>query len=198
MQSALPSSQGLVQSSPRAFADSIPGRIVLAIGATAFVALCARVSVPLPFTPVPLTLQNFAVLLVGLTLGPVAGFAAMALYLAEGALGMPVFNPHGTGGMLQLFGPTGGFLLSYPFAAASAGWAVRSLRVGSEYLRAAIGCILATIVIFAFGATWFAQFLHLGTLAVWKMAVAPFLPGEIVKIAAAAGIYSSISRWRRA
>jgi biotin transport system substrate-specific component len=198
MQSALPSSQGLVQSSPRAFADSIPGRVVLAVGATAFVALCARVSVPLPFTPVPLTLQNFAVLLVGLTLGPVAGFAAMALYLAEGALGMPVFNPHGAGGMLQLFGPTGGFLLSYPFAAASAGWAVRSLRMGSQYLRTAIACILATVVIFTFGATWFAQFLHLGAPAVWKMAVAPFLPGEIVKIAAAAGIYSSISRWRRA
>jgi biotin transport system substrate-specific component len=198
MQSALPSSQGLVQSSPHAFTKSVPGRVVLAISATAFVALCARVSVPLPFTPVPLTLQNFAVLLVGLAFGPLAGFAAMALYLVEGAIGMPVFNPHGAGGMLQLFGPTGGFLLSYPFAAASAGWAVRSLRVGSQYLRAAIGCVLATIVILAFGATWFSGFLHLGASAVWKMAVAPFLPGEIVKIAAAAGIYSSISRWRRA
>jgi Uncharacterized conserved protein len=198
MQSALPSSQGLVQSSPRAFANSIPGRIVVAIGATAFVALCARVSVPLPFTPVPLTLQNFAVLLVALALGPVAGFAAMALYLVEGAMGMQVFNPHGAGGMLQLFGATGGFLLSYPFAAASAGWAVRSLRAGSLYLRAAIACVLATLVIFAFGTIWFSKFLHLGVPAVWSMAVAPFLPGEIVKIAAAAGIYSSISSWRRA
>jgi biotin transport system substrate-specific component len=194
MQSALPSSQGLVQSTPRAFADSVSGRIVLAIGATVFVA----VSVPLPFTPVPLTLQNFAVLLVGLALGPAAGFAAMALYLAEGAMGMPVFNPHGAGGMLQLFGATGGFLLSYPFAAASAGWAVRSLRAGSLYVRAAIACVLATLVIFAFGTIWFSQFLHLGVTAVWNMAVAPFLPGEIVKIAAAAGIYSSISRWRNA
>jgi biotin transport system substrate-specific component len=198
MQSALPSSQGLVQSTPRAFADSVSGRIVLAIGATVFVALCARVSVPLPFTPVPLTLQNFAVLLVGLALGPAAGFAAMALYLAEGAMGMPVFDPHGAGGMLQLFGATGGFLLSYPFAAASAGWAVRSLRAGSLYVRAAIACVLATLVIFAFGTIWFSQFLHLGVTAVWNMAVAPFLPGEIVKIAAAAGIYSSISRWRNA
>lgn len=198
MQSALPSSSGLVQSSPRSLAGSVTGRIVLVVGATIFVALCARVSVPLPFTPVPLTLQNFAVLLVGLALGPAAGFAAMVLYLAEGAAGLPVFNPHGPGGLLQMFGPTGGFLFAYPFAAAAAGWAVRSLRLESRYARAAIGCILATIVIFACGTTWFAKTLHFGAPAVWQMAIAPFLPGEIVKIAAAAGIYTSIARWRRA
>jgi len=197
MQSALPSS-GLVQSSPRPITETFTGRIVLAFAATVFVALCSRISVPLPFTPVPLTLQNFAVLLVGLALGPVAGFTAMVLYLVEGAVGMPVFNPHGPGGILQLFGPTGGFLLSYPFAAAAAGWTARSLRMGSQYIRAAIACTVATIVIFALGAVWFSQFLHLGASAVWRMAAAPFLPGEIVKIAAAAGIYNSISRWRRA
>jgi biotin transport system substrate-specific component len=147
---------------------------------------------------VPLTLQNFAVLLVGLALGPAVGPAAMVLYLVEGAIGMPVFNPRGAGGLLQLFGATGGYLLSYPFAAAAAGWAVRSLRFRSLYVRAAVACSLATIVIFAFGATWFAQFLHLGAPAVWQMAVAPFLPGEVVKVAAAAGIYSSIRGWRRA
>jgi biotin transport system substrate-specific component len=198
MQSALPSSSGLVQSSPQSLVGSTSGRIALVVGATIFVALCAHVSVPLPFTPVPLTLQNFAVLLVGLALGPAAGFAAMALYLAEGAVGMPVFNPHGPGGVLQMFGPTGGFLFAYPFAAAAAGWTVRSLRTESRYVRAVIGCTLATIVIFACGATWFARMLPLGSPAVWQMAIAPFLPGEIVKIAAAAGIYSSIVRWRRA
>ncbi|WP_035350381.1 biotin transporter BioY [Edaphobacter aggregans] len=198
MQTVLPSSTALGHSSSRPIASSVPRRIAVAVAATAFVALCARISVPLPFTPVPLTLQNFAVLLVGLTLGPAAGLAAMVLYLAEGAIGMPVFNPQGLGGLLQLFGPTGGYLLSYPFAAAAAGWAVRSLGFRSLYARAAVACTLATIVIFAFGTTWFAQFLHLGTPAVWQMAVAPFLPGEIVKVAAAAGIYSSISRWRRA
>ena len=197
MQSALPSSSGLVQSSPRSLAGSTAGRIVLVLAATVFVALCARVSVPLPFTPVPLTLQNFAVLLVGLALGPMAGFAAMALYLAEGAAGLPVFNPHGAGGLLQMFGPTGGFLFAYPFAATTAGWAVRSLSMESRYVRAAIGSFLATIVIFACGTTWFARTLHLGAPAVWQKAIAPFLPGEIVKIAAAAGIYSSLARWRR-
>jgi biotin transport system substrate-specific component len=122
----------------------------------------------------------------------------MVLYLVEGVIGMPVFNPQGPGGVLQLFGPTGGYLLSYPFAAAAAGWAVRSLRFHSMYLRAAVACTVATIVIFAFGATWFAQFLHLSAAAVWRMALAPFLPGEVVKVAAAAGIYSSVSRWHRA
>ena len=198
MQSALPSSPGLVHGSSWPLMRSVPGRIALAVAATAFVALCARVSIPLPFTPVPLTLQNFAVLLVGLALGPAAGLAAMTLYLIEGAIGLPVFNPHGPGGLLQLIGPTGGYLLSYPFAAAAAGWGVRSLRAESLYMRAALAATLATIVIFTFGTAWIAQFPHPGSISIWTMAVAPFLPGEIVKIAAAAGLYSSISRWRRA
>src|SRR5215831_11634934 len=85
----------------------------IVIGASLFVALCARITLPLPFTPVPLTLQNFGVLLVGLTLGSRRGFAALALYLAEGAVGLPVFNPAGLGGIAQMLGPTGGFLLAY-------------------------------------------------------------------------------------
>src|SRR3977135_3824478 len=94
----------------------------LVVGASLFVALCARVTLPLPFTPVPLTLQNFGVLLVGLTLGSRRGFAALALYLVEGAVGMPVFNPAGLGGVAQLLGPTGGFLMAYPLVAFVAGW----------------------------------------------------------------------------
>src|ERR1700732_2507422 len=94
----------------------------IVVSASMFVALCARVTVPLPFTPVPLTLQNFGVLLVGLLLGSKRGFAALALYLAEGAIGMPVFNPTGVGGFAQLLGPTGGFLLAYPFVAWLAGY----------------------------------------------------------------------------
>src|ERR1700686_3107565 len=78
----------------------------IVVSASLFVAICARVTVPLPFTPVPLTLQNFGVLLVGLTLGGRRGFAALALYLAEGASGMPVFNPAGPGGIAQLMGAT--------------------------------------------------------------------------------------------
>src|ERR1700691_579242 len=78
------------------------GQVAMVVGASLFVALCARVTLPLPFTPVPLTLQNFGVLMVGLTLGGRRGFAALVLYLAEGCMGMPVFSPTGPGDIAQL------------------------------------------------------------------------------------------------
>src|SRR3954463_7808171 len=94
----------------------------LVLGASLFVAVCARITIPLmPLTPVPLTVQNLAVLLVGLLLGSRRGFAALMLYLVEGISGLPVFNPTGSGGIGQLFGVTGGFLLVYPFVAFLAG-----------------------------------------------------------------------------
>ena len=95
----------------------------IVISASLFVALCARVTVPLPFTPVPLTLQNFGVITVGLLLGSRRGFAALALYLMEGAFGLPVFSPAVLGsGMSHLLGPTGGFLMAYPLVAFVAGY----------------------------------------------------------------------------
>src|SRR5208337_1447128 len=96
----------------------------IVVSASLFVALCARVTVPLPITPVPLTLQNFGVLTVGLLLGSRRGAAALALYLAEGAAGLPVFSPSlvlGVG-IARLLGPTGGFLLAYPLVAFVAGY----------------------------------------------------------------------------
>jgi biotin transport system substrate-specific component len=120
MQSTFPIQLGATQDL-REFARTRAGRIFLAISATAFVAICAHVSVPLYFTPVPVTLQTLAVILIGLALGPALGFSAMLLYLAEGAMGLPVFSPHGPGGVAQLLGPTAGFLFSYPLAAAAAG-----------------------------------------------------------------------------
>src|SRR6202047_1265402 len=92
-------------------------QVALVVGASLFVALCARITIPLPFTPVPLTVQNFGVLLVGMLLGSKRGFAALLLYLAEGAIGLPVFNPIGPGGLARLMGATGGFLLAYPLVA---------------------------------------------------------------------------------
>src|SRR5580765_1127998 len=190
MQSSLTSTA--TQGSVRSMAESLPGRVVLAVAATAFIAACAHVSFALPFTPVPLTMQDFAVLLVGLTLGPVAGFAALALYLAEGAAGMPVFTPQGLGGVAQLVGPTGGFLMAFPFVAAIAGWGARRLPLNNGFARAAVACALASVVLFGFGATWLAEYRHLAALGVMKMAVLPFLPGNLVKICAAAGIFSAV------
>jgi biotin transport system substrate-specific component len=198
MQSAIPSQFGLTHRSG-SLQESLAGKTLLVIGATAFVAACAHISLPLPFTPVPLTLQNFAVILVGMALGPVAGFSAMVLYLAEGALGLPVFTPSGgPAGVAHLLGPNGGFLFSYPLAAATAGWVVRAMQpLTTRFRSALVAATAATLPIFLFGATWFAYFAHHSVTAAWSLAVAPFIPGEIVKITAAAGIFRSIQRWRQ-
>src|SRR5580765_3540688 len=112
-------------------------QVALVVGASLFVALCAQVTIPLmPLTPVPLTVQNLAVLLVGLLLGSRRGFAAMVIYLVEGMSGLPVFNPTGPGGVAQLFGPTGGFLLAYPVVAFVAGYLFE--RGTRNFLRATL------------------------------------------------------------
>ncbi len=198
MQSAISAHSGLIHRT-KALQESIPGKIVLAFAATVLVAACAHVSLPLPFTPVPLTLQNFAVLLVGMALGPVAGFSAMVLYLAQGAMGLPMFTPNGPAGVARLLGPTAGFLFAYPLIAASAGWVVRAMRnLGSRFTRGIVAGVVATLILFACGAGWMATLLHLSASATWHMAIAPFLPGEIVKVTAAAGIFSAMQRWRQA
>src|SRR6266704_735138 len=121
----------------------------IVIGASLFVALCARFFLQLHSTPVPLTIQNFAVLLVGLALGSRRGFAALALYLAEGAAGMPVFNPHGPGGIAQILGPTGGYLLAYPFVAGLVGYLFE--RGKATFARAALAGTAGEILLFAGG-----------------------------------------------
>lgn len=197
MQSAISSQLGLNQRIG-SLQDSLAGKALLVIGASAFVAACAHISLPLPFTPVPLILSDFAVLLVGLTLGPAAAFSALALYLAEGAVGLPVFAPNALSGIAHLFGPTGGYLFAYPFAASTAGWLVRRLDpVTSRFRSALIASTAATLPIFLLGALWLAGFAHLNLSATWALAVAPFIPGQILKITAAAGIYSAFQRWRR-
>jgi biotin transport system substrate-specific component len=165
------------------------GGIVLA---TVVVALCAHISVPLGFTPVPVTMQTFAVLLLGLLFTPGAAFACLTLYLMEGALGLPVFSPHGPGGMAQLLGATGGYLLSYPFAAALASLLYR--RGGRRFLSALGGAAIASIVILACGSTWLGLLTHMRPGLVFAESVAPFLPGDAVKVVAAAfsaGLLSS-------
>jgi biotin transport system substrate-specific component len=197
MQSAIPSQLGLTHRTG-SLQESLVGKALLVVGATAFVAACAHISFPLPFTPVPLTLQNFAVILVGMALGPVAGFSAMILYLAEGALGLPVFTPYSAGGLAHLLGPNGGFLFSYPLAAATAGWIVRAMQpLTSRFRSALVAAAAATLPIFLLGAGWFAFYDHHNATATWTLAISPFVPGEIIKIMAAASIYSTFQRWRK-
>jgi biotin transport system substrate-specific component len=197
MQSTFPSQSVLTHPLVSAH-ETLTGKTMLVIAANVFVAACAHLSIPLPFTPVPITLQNFAVILVGLVLGPAAGFSAMVLYLAEGAMGLPVFTPHSVGGIAHLLGPNAGYLFSYPLAAAVAGWVVRAMqRVTSRFRSALVASTIASLPIFLLGAGWLGHLLHLSGSAVWALAVAPFLVGEVIKITAAAGIFSALQQWRR-
>lgn len=163
----------------------------IVVGASLFVALCAHVTLPLPFTPVPLTLQNFAVLVVGMTLGSRRGFAALALYLAEGASGLPVFNPTGMGGVAQLLGPTGGFLMAYPFVAALAGWIVEHGR--RSFGRAAFAGLAAEIALFAVGLGWLAFLSHSFAQAL-RLGLYWFVFAEVIKIMFAAAVAVRVRR----
>jgi len=166
----------------------------IVVGASLVVAICARITVPLPFTPVPLTLQNLGVLAVGLTLGWRRGFAALALYLAEGAAGMPVFSPAGPGGVAQLLGVTGGFLLAYPFVAAVAGWVMEQGR--RTFARAVLAATLAEFLLFAIGLEWLAVLTHSVSLAL-RYGLYWFIFAEVIKIMFAAAIGSRWSRVHR-
>jgi len=166
-------------------------QVALVVGGSLLVALCARITIPIPGTPVPLTVQNFGVLLVGLLLGSRRGFAALALYLAEGAMGMPVFSPIGPGGIAQLLGPTGGFLLAYPLVAWVAGYVAEHGR--KTFACAAMGGLLAEIVLFTGGLSWLAVLTHSVALA-FRLGLYWFVFAEIIKVMMAAGI---AARWQR-
>ena len=164
--------------------------VLMDVAATALVAICAHIAVPLGFTPVPVTMQTFAVLLLGLLFGPGAAFACLSLYLLEGAIGLPVFSPHGLGGLAQLLGPTGGYLLSYPFAAALASLLYRRSR--RSFLTALAATGVASILILAAGATWLGMITHLKFSVVFAQSIAPFLAGDAVKVLAAAACASML------
>ncbi|HET7710774.1 MAG TPA: biotin transporter BioY [Thermoanaerobaculia bacterium] len=158
--------------------------VLLIVGASAVIALAAQIAIPVPLSPVPLTMQPLAVLLVGATLGMRRGAAAAALYLMEGATGLPVFA-QGHGGAIWLMGPTAGYLWSYPFAAALAGW-FSERGWGSRTVRAVAGMFCALAVIYAGGWAWLA--ILAGPAAAFKMGIVPFLLADIIKVAFGAAL----------
>ena len=147
-------------------------------------ALSAQVAIPLPFSPVPLTGQTFGVLLTGALLGPRLGACALLLYLAEGSAGLPFFAG-GTFGAARLLGPTGGYLLSYPLAAALVGLlAERGWDRRPPTMLAAM--LIGSLVVFALGAADLARFV--GSHNALMLGVWPFLPGDVLKALLAAGL----------
>jgi biotin transport system substrate-specific component len=155
----------------------------VALGA-ALVAAAAQIAVPLPGTPVPLTLQPLAVLLVGGLLGPTLGAGALVLYLALGAAGLPVFTPYGLPGLARLVGPTGGYLLAYPVAAFAVG---RLAGDGRRLGRLALAVGTGLVLIHLGGA---AQLLLLtGRAAVaLRLGTLPFVAGDLVKLVLAVAL----------
>jgi len=158
--------------------------VALVVGFSLLVALAAQVVVPLPFTPVPVTGQTFAVLLAGALLGPRLGPAAVALYLFEGAAGLPFFRGGASGAHHLFLSPTAGYLFAFPAAAFVTGLlAVRGWD--RRVWTAAAAMALGSLVILAGGWAWLA--LATGTPAgAFRLGVAPFLLGDAVKIALAA------------
>ncbi len=165
--------------------------VLLVIGASAIIAIAAQIAIPIPFTPVPLTMQPLAVVMVGIVLGARRGAAAATLYLLEGISGLPVFA-QGHGGALWLLGPTAGYLYSYPLAAFVAGW-FSQRGWGSSILRALAGMLIAMAIIYAGGWSWLA--ILSGPRAACTMGIVPFVIADIVKVAIGAALLPYVERW---
>jgi biotin transport system substrate-specific component len=157
--------------------------ITIGLGAL-LVALSAQVVIPVPFSPVPMTLQPLAVLAVGGLLGAAGGISALLLYIVLGVLGLPVFAGGGSG-ILRLVGPTGGYLLAFPIAAGVTG--ALAGRVPRSVLRVLLACALGLVIIHVGGV---AQLALLGgdpALAV-RVGFVPFLTGDLLKVGLAAAL----------
>lgn len=165
-------------------------------GGSVLLAVCAHLAIPLWFTPVPLTVQPFAVLLLGLLLSPGMAFATLAAYLAEGALGLPVFAASpALSGLAHLVGPTGGYLMAYPFAA----WLIAFMRsrVRPHFVSQLAVAAAGDLVILLCGALWLAALSPNSLRTALVLGLSPFLPGDALKVAAAAGCAAGMSRFRR-
>lgn len=163
--------------------QSVSRNLALIIGGALLMDILGRFSLPLPFSPIPLTLANFGVLFLALTIGSRRAAAAMLLYLAQGAMGFPVFSPAGPGGIAQLIGPTGGYLMSYPVAAFLAGWiAEHGKRTIS---RMSVAAIVGEVLVFLGGVTWLMTIAHIPLRQAANWGLYPFAFFEVIKIMAA-------------
>ena len=150
-----------------------------------FIAACAQFTIHIG--TIPITGQSFAVLLTGALLGSRLGAIALIAYLIEGAIGLPFFAPGGAPGLLRFFGPTGGYLVAFPAAAfivgafAEHGWDKR-------YVTAVAAMAIGSLIIFLGGWAWYAILTNTPPVAAFKIAVAPYLLGDVIKIALAAAV----------
>lgn len=151
-------------------------RLALIAGFALFTGLAAQVRIPLPFTPVPITLQVLAVILSGLLLGPREGFLSQLAYLALILGGAPL-AAGGAGGPAVFVGPTAGYLVAFPVAAALVGWLAGDGRRG----RSLAAALLGVVVIYLGGASWLAVVLQLTPTEAFRLGVVPFIPVDLAK-----------------
>ena len=151
---------------------------LVVVGASILIALFALISVPLPFTPVPIAAQAQVILFLSVVLGSRRSVAAVALYLMQGAVGLPVFAG-GKAGLLVLAGPTGGYLLGYLVAAFITGWISESLKEKTAW-KVFGAMTVGNAAIFLFGALWLSHFV--GWQGAWMLGVVPFLCGDLFKL----------------
>jgi biotin transport system substrate-specific component len=175
-------------------------RVASVLLLAAMTAAAAQVSVPLPFTPVPFTLQPMVVLLGGAVLGARLGMAAQVLYLIAGIAGLPVFAASAVlpQGMWRLLGPTGGYLMSYPFAAFLTGLLAEN-GFDRRYITSVLAMGTGLLVVFGCGVLWLAFFAHpaAGLDAALRTGLYPFIPADIFKVLIAAAIMPALWRLTR-
>ena len=166
---------------------------------TVLTIVAAQVSIPLPFTPVPFTLQPMIVLLGGAALGSRLGMSSQVLYLALGLAGLPVFaaSPVLPQGLARLLGPTGGYLMSYPLAAFVAGY-LAERGFDRRYLTSVLAMGAGLAIIFACGVAWMAWGApHVGLWAAVRAGFLPFIPADIIKIFLAATVLPAAWKFLR-
>lgn len=172
---------------PRVLADVVPHtwarQLVLIVGGATFVGLAAQIAIPLPFTPVPLTLQTFAVLLAGAALGSLRGVLAMTLYAVAGIVGVPWFAEGSSG----FAAPSFGYILGFIAAAFIVGRIAENGATRTAPRTAGL-MVVGNVVIYAIGVTWLKFALDVDVATAIALGVTPFLLGDAIKIAAAAGL----------
>ena len=170
----------LIRPSKRAYALAYDAALVIA--GSALIALSAHLKVYLPFSPVPVTGQTFAVLFLGALLGSKRGSLAVAAYIIEGIVGIPVFA--GGASAAYLFGPTGGYLAGFLAGAYLTGW-FSEHGFDRSWFGSVIAIALGEVLVFGFGIAWLSHFIGAKAFAA---GLVPFIPGEIVKIAIASSL----------
>jgi biotin transport system substrate-specific component len=173
-------------------------RVAERVGAVLFItvltAIAAQISIPLPLTPVPFTFQPMVVLVGAAALGSRLGVASQVLYLAIGIAGLPVFawSPALPQGAARLFGPTGGYLMSYPFAAFLTGW-LAERGFDRRYLSAVLAMMCGLVVVFTGGVSWLMLgATRLGFTAALAAGFYPFIVADFAKLVVASGVMPSL------